>query len=930
MLSAEKNLKTGKNVRVAVRIRPMNDNEITDKARCAVTSNTRKRTVTFCDRGINKEFGPFDKVYGPHARQLDIYIDLVEPLVKNALAGYNCTLFAYGQTSTGKTFTMEGETSGSLHEYSWNEDSSLGIVPRALHHIFNELENEARCNDVEEFSVRVSYVELYNEELYDLLGNAELGHTRLRLFEDSVRKGSVIVSGLEEVPVTDRHEVCELLKRGAEKRRTAATQMNLNSSRSHTVFTITVVIRENTVSEEEVIKQGKLSLIDLAGSENIGRSGSVDKRAREAGSINQSLLTLGRVIMALTTGASHVPYRESKLTRILQDSLGGRTITTIVATMSPASTSIEESISTLEYASSAKNIKNQPEINQKLTHRALLKAYNEEMNRLMRDLQAARDKNGFFIDRQNYDNLNTQIAQQNLQIESLSDELQSVMERVQLHMEDSALMSKHYGRLYERYKHMEKKYKEYSNENAAVKLELANCKSKLENHKLALKKLQESAIQSQAENKELRKNCTDLTWKLNKAFDKIDVFQNAASENENHYIRCTADSAENANKLRKGIQDWNNKLQFQLQQMTEQCERAKLDFGKEIVVFQDCVKSLRFQLKTLVDFTDGDNSLIVNFLDKVHLFTVDAENSYLKMHEQYSRFADFIAHHTQIFQQLGEDFYAVSDNYVIRTISCAEEMKNKITDIMEAYIKTTKEDALKTYEELETLKNRQQRECKEQHTYIKTVAEEILSDKSVWEALRGTFSARIDAQSERVKKTYKAMEVVCNDLEKQGDVVSALCNGMASSSISAAMHQVLADMSASLSTEVSNALSRTKQLVENEVVRPLRTGETPKREEPRILPEPVEIPSASDLINENGEDEVPRRLSQYRSRDSILEAPFAVLSPGALKDTLKCDLDDIKEVSENSGEYETEPVGKRSIPTVNITKRRRAFQNKSD
>ena len=138
--------------------------------------------------------------------------------------------------------------------------------------------------------------------------------------------------------------------------------MNAYSSQSHSVFSVTIPMKETTVDGQELVKTGKLNLVDLAGSENTGRSRAVDKRAREAGNINQSLLTLGRVITALVERTPHVPYRESKLTRILQDSLGGRTRTSIIATVSPASLNLEETLSTLEYAHRAKNILSKPEV----------------------------------------------------------------------------------------------------------------------------------------------------------------------------------------------------------------------------------------------------------------------------------------------------------------------------------------------------------------------------------------------------------------------------------------------------------------------------------------------------------------------------------------------------------------------------------------
>jgi kinesin family protein 11 len=170
-------------------------------------------------------------------------------------------------------------------------------------------------------------------------------------------------------------------------------------SRSHTVFTITVHVKETGLDHggDDMLKVGKFNLVDLAGSEAIGRSGATDKRAREAGMINQSLLTLGRVISALVEKSSHIPYRESKLTRLLQDSLGGRTKTCIVATVSPTRSNMEETLSTLEYAIRAKSIRNRPEVNAHLTKTSLLKEYLSDIERLKAELWATREKNGIYI-----------------------------------------------------------------------------------------------------------------------------------------------------------------------------------------------------------------------------------------------------------------------------------------------------------------------------------------------------------------------------------------------------------------------------------------------------------------------------------------------------------------------------------------------------
>lgn len=255
-----------------------------------------------------------------------------------------------------------------------------------------------------EFAMRVSYLELYNEELCDLLSSDD--NAKIRIYDDVTKKGSVIVQGLEEIPVRCKSDVYRLLAKGQERRKTAATLMNAQSSRSHTVFSILVHIKENGNDGEEMLKIGKLNLVDLAGSENISKAGNEKGiRTRESVNINQSLLTLGRVITALVERTPHIPYRESKLTRLLQESLGGRTKTSIIATVSPGHKDLEETLSTLDYAHRAKNIQNKPEINQRLTKKVVLKEYTEEIDRLKRDLMAAREKNGIYLASDTYNDM---------------------------------------------------------------------------------------------------------------------------------------------------------------------------------------------------------------------------------------------------------------------------------------------------------------------------------------------------------------------------------------------------------------------------------------------------------------------------------------------------------------------------------------------
>ncbi|GFR05689.1 kinesin-like protein KIF11-A [Trichonephila clavata] len=406
-------------IQVFARCRPLNSIEKRQFSPSVVEVIPEKKEILLKDRNTSREFF-FDKVFPPDAKQINVYKAVVGPLIQEVLNGYNCTVFAYGQTGTGKTYTMEGERNNS--NCSWEDDPGAGIIPRSLHQLFEELNKEENV----EFSVRVSFLELYNEELFDLLSSTEL--SRLRLYEDSNRKGSVIIQGLEEIMVNNKDEVYAILEKGTARRQTAATMLNATSSRSHTVFSVTVHIKENTVEGEELLKTGKLNLVDLAGSENVGRSGAIEKRAREAGNINQSLLTLGRVITALIEKQPHIPYRESKLTRLLQDSLGGHTKTSIIATISPALCNFDETISTLDYATKAKSITIRPEVNQKMTKRALIREYTEEIERLRRDLTALRNKEGFFIDSDNYTALLSSVSEKENLIKEFEEKIEILKE----------------------------------------------------------------------------------------------------------------------------------------------------------------------------------------------------------------------------------------------------------------------------------------------------------------------------------------------------------------------------------------------------------------------------------------------------------------------------------------------------------------------
>nr|POE77339.1 kinesin-like protein bimc [Quercus suber] len=299
-----------------------------------------------------------------------------------------------------------------------------GIIPRVLHTLFNKLGEDE--SEKSESSVKCSFIELYNEELRDLLSTDD--HSKLKIYDEANRNGrsTTMVQGMEESHIKTASKGIQLLREGSHKRQVAATKCNDLSSRSHTVFTITVYMKRTSETGEDFVSAGKLNLVDLAGSENIQRSGAENKRAVEAGVINKSLLTLGRVINALVEKGSHIPYRESKLTRLLQDSLGGRTKTCIIATLSPAKSNLEETISTLDYAFRAKNIRNKPQVNQMVSKKTLLKEFTAEIEKLKSELIATRQRNGVYLTAETYEEISTESESRRILSEELKERLKTM------------------------------------------------------------------------------------------------------------------------------------------------------------------------------------------------------------------------------------------------------------------------------------------------------------------------------------------------------------------------------------------------------------------------------------------------------------------------------------------------------------------------
>ncbi|XP_019896074.3 kinesin-like protein KIF21B isoform X4 [Esox lucius] len=396
-------------VRVALRIRPQLAREKIEGCHICTFVTPGEPQVML---GKDKAF-TYDYVFDMDSSQERIYADCTEKLIEGCFEGYNATIFAYGQTGSGKTYTM-----GTGFDVNIS-DEELGIIPRAVSHLFRGIEDRQQVareqgRPAPEFKINAQFLELYNEEILDLFDasrdlEARKQKSHIKIHEDA--NGGIYTVGVTTRTVTSEAEMMQCLKLGALCRTTASTQMNVQSSRSHAIFTIHLcqvrvcapdnqdgnetdnrITNGNTEMQEYETLTAKFHFVDLAGSERLKRTGATGDRAKEGISINCGLLALGNVISALgdrSKRSTHVPYRDSKLTRLLQDSLGGNSQTMMIACISPSDRDFMETLNALNYANRARNIKNKVTVNQDKASQQI-SALRTEIARLQMELMEYR------------------------------------------------------------------------------------------------------------------------------------------------------------------------------------------------------------------------------------------------------------------------------------------------------------------------------------------------------------------------------------------------------------------------------------------------------------------------------------------------------------------------------------------------------------
>ena len=640
-------------VMVHLRIRPLSEDDIARYGQnSSVEYTDDSRGIVTLRKDYEKKNFNFDSIFDGNSRQDDIFKRVAHPVVSSVIEGYNGTIFSYGQTGTGKTYTMIGA-----------QGEFQGIIPRSAQYIFNHIQN---CT-THGFTVKVGFLQIYMEMLQDLINpNAE---KQIRIREDP--EEGVYLSGITWTPVTSTKNCMELMYQGDRNRNTAFTSMNSHSSRSHAVYMIRVEKRAKYSIEqlEELEKKGEkpdqsmtksvLYLVDLAGSERVSKSKAAGSRLDEAKNINLGLLALGNCIQALSDKkAKYVPFRDSKLTRLLEDSLGGNSKTSLVVTIGPSLGHYQESISSLLFGTRAMKVENRPELNITVDYKALCAQLQAELDRINDSNSMWSIERQQFLDNYNkalaeVENLNNDKAEMQLTIDELKNKSKEVnlSSYEQSKLEEIAKLKSYYKEKMKKkeidYKKTIDEYDKVNNEldhNISLhKVHIVDLESKNNTMKHELKKYREE-LEHEKNDRQIRINqmnteIEDLQRALaaekakkekeiivqtleNKA-DCVAKYEEIIKTNEENFRRTTDEYEQDINILRDNLSKLSNERdelagekQKLLQKLAVLTKKAS-HIAKESVRIRSETENHNQNVKILRDKNDGLLKKIDELNDKL-------------------------------------------------------------------------------------------------------------------------------------------------------------------------------------------------------------------------------------------------------------------------------------------------------------------------
>lgn len=608
-------------------------------------SDCKNRTIETYnpEKNNEKKQFTFDFTYSPESSQEQIFNETALPILTCLMQGYNGTIFAYGQTGTGKTFTMEG-----------GEGDLKGIVPRTIDWIFGYIKKTTNI----QYLVQVSFVEIYMEEVRDLL--AKNTGTKLNIREKE--SGLFYIEDCKKIKVESPDEMHKLMLKGREMRKTGATLMNAGSSRSHSIFQI-VVENSEVIDGETKYRMGKLNLVDLAGSERQGKTGATGERLKEGSKINLSLSILGNVISALVTGkdGSFIPYRESKLTMLLADSLGGNTKTVMIANVGPADYNYDESLNTLWYASRAKKIKNKPKINEDPKD-ALLRTYQEEIENLKKQL-AGMNKGGMPMkqikgndgkmimveDNSALVKLEEQLEQekenfrkkQEEEIQNIdkqknlaNEEREKLLRKLEKEKEDFKKNKEEANKMLKKYKELSSKVLNSDETNLKVKKqeeEIKRTKEEIQAIKLEEERLLRDLEQSSKKKLELQAKYTNIQQNVEDLNNKIQLIKDNIEQMKNENREC----------IEKAEQD-----KFDLQ---DYIKYLKIDILKnEFIIKHFIPESEKKKIIDCIEYNEEEDKYVINkkkavkqnYLTNKEIFAKIRNNQMQQLNEGFMNFCN--------------------------------------------------------------------------------------------------------------------------------------------------------------------------------------------------------------------------------------------------------------------------------------------------